>query len=149
MNRRILITAAVLLAAGPAPSFAKDRAPNLVGTWRATTDTIVAGQGGNWVGNESSYAKPAHFERPFTVEIYGQDGRRFWGRSSIGGSPLAPEPFIGSLRVGGRQLVAANADGSFTGDLKRKNVLEYCYLAVPGVTNKAAIVGCSVLRRAR
>lgn len=145
VNNRFMSAAVAILATGSVAS-AKDAIPNMVGVWTGTTHTVVVGEGGNWVGNQGNFERPGLFERPTTFEVLGQDGRRFWGRSiTQGGS--GPQPFVGSLRVGKRQFVASDAEGSYSGALLGKNTFEYCYLNVPGPVNKAAIVSCSVLKR--
>lgn len=146
MKNIIVLTAAALLSI-PVAASAKDRTPNMVGVWTGLTHTIVAGEGGNWTGHPGTFSKPALFERLLTFEILGQDGRRFWGRSMVQGSSVPAEPFIGSLRVDGRGFLISDTDGSFSGSLTGKNTLEYCYVTVPGAVTKAAIVGCSSLKR--
>ena len=111
-------------------AFAAD-APDLRGVWVGKTQPIVAGKGGpHWPDSKGTFAKPALIERDMTIRITGQDGRRFWGESVVGGEGGAAgkvEPFLGSVSTNGEDVMMADTDGYFFGELSGKT-LSYCYL---------------------
>lgn len=142
----LALAALGLSAAGVA---ATERVHNMMGLWKGVTHTIVAGQGGHWTNHQGGFDKPGLFERPFTIEVVGQDGRRFWGRSTVEGSSMQNEPFVGALDVDGRRFVLVDTDGAFQGAVMGRNTLSYCYVNVPGPRNPAAIASCSKMMRVR
>src|SRR5262249_25156844 len=105
--------------------------PNMKGDWVGKTQPIVAGKGGpHWPDSKGTFTKPALMERDMTIRITGQDGRRFWGESIVGGEARAAgtvEPFIGSVSTNGEDVMMADTDGYFIGELSG-NTLSYCYL---------------------
>ena len=113
-------------------AFAAD-VPDMKGVWIGKTQPIVAGKGGpHWPESKGTFDKPALVERDMTIRITGQDGRRFWGESIVGGDPSiggkpTSEPFIGSVSTSGEKVMMADTDGYFFGDLSG-NTLSYCYV---------------------
>ena len=105
--------------------------PDMKGVWVGKTQPIVAGKGGpHWPDSKGTFAKPALMERDMTIRITGQDGRRFWGESVVGGEAGAPgttEPFIGSVSTNGQDVMMADTDGYFFGEVSGKT-LSYCYV---------------------
>lgn len=139
------LAAAAVLAGTPALSKERGKVPQLVGTWSGTTSAIVAGKGGHWPNSTGTFVEPERFERPITLTIEGQDGRRFWGSTKIeGGAPA--EPFIGSIDTSNRNFVIADTDGAFAGKIKG-STLAYCYVQVPGPNNPAAVAACLEVKR--
>ena len=59
------------------------------------------------------------FEKDLVIEITGQEGRRFWGTTTIsGGGEKTDEPFIGELTgKDNRSFVFADTDGFWNGQL--------------------------------
>jgi hypothetical protein len=130
MTFRAIIILGTLL--GSASAMAAD-IPDMKGTWRGKTQPIVAGKGGpHWPENGGTFDKPALLERDMTIRITGQDGRRFWGESIVGGDATAgskdtAEPLIGSVSTSGENVMMADTDGYFIGELSG-GTLSYCYL---------------------
>lgn len=128
MKVQALAVICTLFAAHAA--FAAD-IPDMKGVWVGKTEPIVAGKGGpHWPESKGTFAKPALMERPMTIRITGQEGRRFWGESVVGGEGGAPgttEPFIGTLSTNGEDVMMADTDGYFLGEVEGKT-LSYCYV---------------------
>lgn len=129
-------------------AFAAD-VPDLKGDWVGKTNTIVAGAGGpHWPESKGSWDKPMLADRDITIRIKGQDGRRFWGESIIAGDAASggkttSEPLIGSVSTSGDNVMMADTDGYFIGELSGKT-LSYCYLQAGAKqdTDKPAVVTC-------
>lgn len=142
--------AVLALIACPVIAFAADTAPKLTGKWVGKSHTIVAGSGGHWPSNAGTFEKPGLFEKDLVIEITGQDGRRFWGVTTLSGKgETTAEGFIGVL--GGkrnREFLIADTDGTFAGQVKRNNVLTFCY-AHAGSKAASAVVSCSEVKRVR
>src|SRR6201990_1566773 len=84
---RSIIPALVLaaLVAYPASALGADPAPDVQGKWIGKTHTILVGKGGHWPKGRGSWDKPALREKDLVIDIPGQDGRRFWGVTTISG----------------------------------------------------------------
>lgn len=141
----------VALVLCPAMAFAADPVPNIKGKWVGKTHTIVAGSGGHWPTSKGTFEKPALFERDITIEIVGQEGRRFWGVTTISGDgENTGEPLIGVLTGrDNRKFAIADTDGYFSGELAGDDALSFCYMQAGGKTAGAAVVSCTELKRAR
>jgi hypothetical protein len=142
------IAAAAAAVVFPTLALAADTAPNLKGKWVGKSHSIVAGSGGHWPTSAGTFEKPGLFEKDLVIEITGQDGRRFWGVTTLSGKgETTTEGFIGVLSgKGNREFVIADTDGIFTGDVRRKNTLAFCY-AHAGGKNASAVVSCSEAKR--
>ena len=91
------LTLATLLAC-PAFALGADQPPDIKGKWTGKTHTILVGKGGHWPKVRGTWDKPALLEKDLVFDITGQDGRRFWGVTTIsGGGEKTDEPFIGDL----------------------------------------------------
>jgi hypothetical protein len=143
------IATAALMVACPALALAADTAPDLKGKWVGKSHTIVAGSGGHWPSGAGTFDKPGLFEKDLVIEITGQDGRRFWGVTTLSGKgENTTEGFIGVLSgKKNREFIAADTDGIFTGEIRRKNMMTFCY-AHAGNKNASAVVSCSEVKRA-
>jgi len=99
MNRWIIRNLAVAaLVACPAIALGADQAPDVKGKWIGKTHTIIVGKGGHWPKGRGTWDKPALLEKDLVIDITGQDGRRFWGVTTVsGGGEKTDEPFIGEL----------------------------------------------------
>ena len=141
--------AVVASMAFPGLAFAADTVPDLKGKWTGKSHTIVAGSGGHWPSNAGTFEKPGLFEKNLLIEITGQDGRRFWGVTTLAGNgETTTEGFIGVLSgKKGREFVIADTDGIFFGEIRRKNTMTFCY-AHAGSKNVSAVVSCSEVKRA-
>jgi len=145
---RSIVTAALMVAC-PALALAADTAPDLKGKWVGKSHTIVAGSGGHWPSNAGTFEKPGLFEKDLVIEISGQDGRRFWGVTTLSGKGEATtEGFVGVLSgKKNREFIVADTDGIFLGEIRRKNTMTFCY-AHPGGKSASAVASCSEVKRA-
>lgn len=139
------------LVMSPAVARAADPAPDVKGKWVGKTHTIVAGSGGHWPNSKGTFEKPAFFDADVVIEVTGQEGRRFWGMTTItGDSGRTDEPFIGQLTgAGNRDFVVADTDGFFTGQLVGADTLTFCYMQAASGKTPASVVSCSEVKRAR
>lgn len=143
-----LATAALVL--GPALAFAAERVPDIKGKWVGKTHTIVAGSGGHWPTGSGTFAKPMLLEKDLVIEVTGQDGRRFWGVTTLSGNgEKTDEPFIGALTGrGNRTIVSADTDGYLNGQIVDAGKISFCYAQAGGKT-ASSVVSCSEVTRAR
>src|SRR5262244_2470535 len=90
------------------------------GKWIGKTHTILVGKGGHWPKGRGTWDKPAMLEKDLAFDIRGQDGRRFWGVTTIsGGGEKTDEPFIGELTgKDNKSFVFADTDGFWNGQLE-------------------------------
>ncbi|HKF10668.1 MAG TPA: hypothetical protein VKB89_18390 [Xanthobacteraceae bacterium] len=88
-------------------------------------------------------------EKDLVFDITGQEGRRFWGVTTIsGGGEKTDEPFIGELTgKDTRSFVFADTDGFWNGQLEG-DTLSFCYMHTGG-KSRSTVVSCSEVRRAR
>ena len=88
-------------------------------------------------------------EKDLVIEITGQEGRRFWGVTTIvGSSEKTAEPFIGQLAGKDYRTIAiADTDGYFNGQLIDNHTLSFCYMHAGGKT-QSTVVSCTEVKRA-
>lgn len=151
MNRSSLsgLVAAALLAI-PLIASAADGIPDVKGKWVGKSHAIVAGQGGHWPKSKGNFAKPLFAEKDFVFEIAGQEGRRFWGVSTLSGNgEKTSEPFIAMLHgKDNRSVLMADTDGYLNAELTDDDTMTFCYAHAGGKT-KSTVVSCSEVKRAR
>jgi hypothetical protein len=97
-----------------------------------------------------TFEQPGRFEKDLSIEITGQDGRRFWGVTTISGNgEKTQEPFIGELTGTDRHdVVIADTDGYLNGHINA-DTLSFCYAQAAGSRTGSAVVSCSEVRRTR
>ena len=124
------------------------QAPDVKGKWIGKTHTILVGKGGHWPKGRGTWANPALLEKDLAFDIRGQDGRRFWGVTTIsGGGEKTDEPFIGELTGKDyKSFVFADTDGFWNGQVDGGDVLLFCYMHT---NSKSTVVSCSQVKRAR
>jgi hypothetical protein len=134
------------LLAYPAFALGADQAPDINGK----THTILVGKGGHWPKGRGTWDKPALLEKDLAFDITGQEGRRFWGVTTIsGGGEKTDEPFIGELTgKDNRSFVFADTDGFWNGQLDGGDTLSFCYMHTGG-KSRSTVVSCSEVKRAR
>jgi hypothetical protein len=139
------LTLATLLAC-PAFALGADQPPDIKGKWTGKTHTILVGKGGHWPKGRGTWDKPALLEKDLVFDITGQDGRRFWGVTTIsGGGEKTDEPFIGELTgKDNRSFVFADTDGQLDGG----DTLAFCCMHTGGKSG-STVVSCSEVKRAR
>jgi hypothetical protein len=138
------------LALGSALASAAERVPDLKGKWVGKTHTIVAGGGGHWPTGSGTFAKPGLFEKDLVIEVTGQEGRRFWGVTTLSGKgEKTDEPFIGELTGrGNRTIVGVDTDGFYNGQVVGAGKISFCYTHAGGKT-ASSVVSCTEVTRAR
>lgn len=118
--------AAALAALASTPAAAQGGFPNLVGTWKGESESIVL-PGGNThhPGKAKESAKgPRMSSVPFTLVIDKQEGRRFSGTFS---SPKHSETVIAVISRNG-DIYLVDDDGYTIGNLISPTRLELCYM---------------------
>src|SRR5215467_10844572 len=149
MNRSVIRNLVVVaVIAYPAFAFGADQAPDVKGKWIGKTHTILVGKGGDWPKGRGTWNQPALLEKDLAFDIRGQDGRRFWGVTTIsGGGEKTDEPFIGELTGKDyKSFVFADTDGFWNGQVDGGDVLSFCYMHT---NSKSTVVSCSQVKRAR
>jgi hypothetical protein len=116
-NLSILVALAALVSPASAQDF-----PNLVGTWKGDSQSIVlAGGNDHHPGKTPS---PRLSSVPFTMVIDKQDGRRFSGTFS---SAKHKEPVI-AVMSRNNAFYMVDDDGYSIGHVLAPNRIELCYL---------------------
>ena len=149
MNRSVIRHLAIAaLVAYPLSALGQDQAPDVKGKWIGKTHTILVGKGGHWPKGRGTWDHPALLEKDLAFDIRGQDGRRFWGVTTLsGGGEKTDEPFIGELTgKDNKSFVFADTDGFWNGQLDGDDTLSFCYMHTH---SKSTVVSCSQVKRTR
>jgi hypothetical protein len=139
MRKRNWVVMLAALAATPA--IAQTSFPDLRGTWKGDSESIIA-NGGNPHHAEPPQSEPRLTSVPFTFTIDKQDGRRFSGTFS---SARSSEPVIGVITRAGN-LLFVDTDGYALGTLLGPDRLESCYLQIAAY---GRVASCTELTRQR
>jgi hypothetical protein len=131
------ILAFAVLAAIPAA--AQTAIPDLRGTWKGESESIVLG-GGNPHHGSTQTNEPQLRSVPFTLTVDKQDGRRFSGTFS---SPRSTEKVLAVISRSG-VIFLADDEGYTNGTLLAPNRMELCYLHV---SNISRIASCAELTK--
>ena len=115
-----IFTLATLVAL---PAFAQSAFPDLRGTWKGQSESIVSGTA-NPHQDGTPGSPPRYSSAPFTFVIDKQDGRRFSGTFS---SPRRTESAIGVISETGA-IYFVDSDGYAFTHLLAPDRLESCYL---------------------
>src|SRR5215208_1666489 len=127
-----IVTLAALIAA---PAAAQTSIPDLRGTWKGESESIVLGTGNpHHAGPQST--EPRLSSIAFTVTIDKQDGRRFSGKFS---SARSSETVIGVISRSGT-IVLVDDDGYTAGSMLAPNQMELCYLHLSAAARVASCV---------
>jgi hypothetical protein len=137
MSKFALIVTFSALAAMPA--IAQAQIPDLRGTWKGESETIVLG-GGNDHHTATQPNEPQLRSVPFTLTIDKQDGRRLSGTFS---SPRTTEQVIAVISRNGTILLV-DTEGYTVGTMLAPNRLELCYLHV---SSASRIASCTELTK--
>jgi hypothetical protein len=105
------------------PAVAQTSVPDLRGTWKGQSESIMAG-GGNPHHPGSPQSGVRLGSVSFTLTIAHQDGRRFSGTFS---SARSTESIIGVISRSGT-ILSVDTDGYTLGTLLAPDRLEFCYL---------------------
>jgi len=115
-----IVTLAALAAA---PALAETAIPDLRGTWKGESETIVLGPGNpHHLATQS--AEPRLSSAAFTLTVDKQDGRRFSGTFS---SVRSTETVIAVISRAGT-IYMVDDDGYDVGTMLGPNRMELCYL---------------------
>ncbi len=131
-----IITLAALLAT---PALAQSSIPDLRGTWKGDSESIIAGTG-NKHHTGAAQDAPELRSMSFTLVIDKQDGRRVSGTFS---SARTSQALIGVLSRTGTLLMVDN-DGYTFGTLLAPDRLELCYLQT---TATGRVASCTELKK--
>jgi hypothetical protein len=115
-----IVTLATIMAATAA--MAESAIPDLRGTWKGNSETIIAGVGNSH--HDASATDPLLNSVAFTMTIDKQDGRRFSGTFS---SARASEKVIAVVSRSGA-IYMVDDDGHDIGTMLAPNRMELCYL---------------------
>jgi hypothetical protein len=107
--------------AAPA-AFAETTTPDLRGTWKGDSESIVLG-GGN-AHHSATAQEPELRSVPFTLTVDKQDGRRLSGTFS---SPRGSSKVVAVISHSGTVLLA-DAEGFSLGTMLAPDHMELCYL---------------------
>jgi hypothetical protein len=121
------------------PAAAQTAIPDLRGTWKGESESIVLG-GGNPHHTGTQTNEPQLRSVPFTLTIDKQEGRRFSGTFS---SPRSTEKVIAVVSRGG-VIFMADDEGYTNGTLLAPNRMELCYLHVSSISR---IASCAELSK--
>ncbi len=131
-----IITLATLLAT---PALAQSTIPDLRGTWKGESESIIAGTG-NKHHTPAAQDAPELRSMSFTLVIDKQDGRRI---SGVFSSARASQALIGVLSRTGT-LLAVDKDGYTFGTILAPDRLELCYLQI---TSDGRVASCTELKK--
>jgi hypothetical protein len=137
MSKLAWITAFAVLATAPAA--AQGTFPDLRGTWKGESETIIAGSG-NSHHPTAQQPEPRLTSVAFTLVIDKQEGRRFSGTFS---SARATELIVGVISRTGTIFVADDDGYNFT-TLLGPNRMEMCHLQAG---QDSRIASCTELTR--
>jgi hypothetical protein len=116
-----IVTLAALAAA---PAAAQTAIPDVRGTWKGESESIVLGRGNEYHAGPRSN-KPRLSMIPFTMTIDMQDGRRFSGTFS---SAKHSEQVIAVISHAGT-IYMVDDDGWTSGTMLAPDKMELCYMA--------------------
>ena len=114
----------VLVSSATGRAAAQQSIPDLRGTWKGQSESVVRGSGTGTHHEASSAAEPRFTSVPFTLIIDKQNGRRFSGTFS---SARSTEPVIAVLSRTGTIYMVDN-DAHAWGTLLAPDRMELCYL---------------------
>jgi hypothetical protein len=124
---------AVLATLAAAPAAAESAIPDLRGTWKGESESIILGAGNPHHAAPSS-AEPRLNSVPFTATIDKQDGRRFSGTFS---SPRGNDKFIAVISRN-NTILLVDDDGYTVGTILAPNRMEWCYMHLSQATRLAS-----------
>jgi hypothetical protein len=134
MSKLVTIcTVSMLAALSAIPAASQTGIPDLRGTWKGESESVVLG-GGNPHHPAGQPTEPQLRSVAFTLTVDKQDGRRFSGTFS---STRSSEKVIAVIARNGT-IFLADDEGYTTGTLLAPNRLELCYLHVSSASRVAS-----------
>src|SRR5687767_7187019 len=143
---KTLMISAMAALVMTAPVFAQT-VPDLKGTWSGQWKTVIYGVNPHHPAPQATADAPRVREIRFTLEVEGQDGRLFWGKSWS--SPDRKEPFAATMTEDGKTIIGADTDGSLTGNVAAPDRLEVCYTHTALSPSKSVVASCGAVQRSR
>ena len=123
MSKIIASIAMLATIVATSSATAENAIPNLLGTWKGSSETIILGAG-NSHHDVAATDEPKLNSVAFTMTIDKQDGRRFSGTFS---SARASEKVIAVVSHSGT-IYMVDDDGHEIGTMLAPNRMELCYL---------------------
>jgi hypothetical protein len=139
MSKLAWIVVVSALTASVVPVAAETAIPDLRGTWKGESESLVLG-GGNDHHPGTLPGEPQLRSVPFTLTVDKQDGRRFSGTFS---SPRSSEKILAVISRNGTILLV-DSEGYTLGTMLAPNRLEICYMHV---SVAARIASCTELTK--
>jgi hypothetical protein len=126
----------IFAALTAAPAAAQNAIPDVRGTWKGESESIIQGVGNPHHATGQTSDAPRLNSVAFTLTVNKQDGRRFSGTFS---SARGTDPIIAVFsRTGTIYLV--DDDGFTHGTMLAPNRMELCYMHLSQVTRIASCV---------
>lgn len=126
----------IVLALAFASPAAAQQWPDLLGTWKGTSRSVVSGVGGHFTGEHDD--KPRFAEVELTIEWTAQDQGRYIGTIT---SNNHTEGKLGVISADGTSLLTVDHDGQSVGRLIDENAFELCY-AQTSHSDEQMVVSC-------
>ena len=130
---------AALFAFYAAAAAAQTSMPDLKGTWKGDSESVVWG-GGNPHHSKATPPEAQFRTVPFTLVVDKQEGRRFSGTWS---SSRGNEKVVAVVSRNG-QILMADDDGYTSGSILAPNRIELCYLRMG---KDARVASCTELTK--
>jgi len=138
----LALTLALTAFAAAATSAGAQTIPDLRGTWKGDSESVVLG-GGNIHHTAAAQASEPEFRSlPFAFTIDKQDGRRFSGTFA---SPRSSSKAVAVIARSG-SIYLVDAEGYTHGMLIAPNQMELCYLKQ---SPDARVASCALLTKQR
>jgi hypothetical protein len=136
MSKLAWMIALIVFAGAPAlaQTPAQGSIPDLRGTWKGESESVVFGAGNHPHHGSHQEGVTRFTSQPFTMAIDKQDGRRFSGMFSSGRST---ETIVGVISRSG-PIFMVDDDGYVAGTLLAPNRLEMCYLHLSAAARVAS-----------
>lgn len=115
--------------------------PDLLGTWKGTSRSVVSGVGGHFGGEHDD--KPRFAEVELTIEWTEQNEGRYIGTLTSGSHT---EGKLGVVSADGTSLVTVDHDGQSVGRIIDGNSFELCY-AQTSHSDEQMVVSCVIFNR--
>jgi hypothetical protein len=136
ISAALVLTLAAFATSAPA---AAQTIPDLRGTWKGDSESIVLG-GGNIHHTPAQSSEPEFRSLPFTLTVEKQDGRRFSGTFA---SPRSSSKAVAVIARSGA-IYLVDAEGYTHGTLIAPNQMELCYLKQ---SPEARVASCVLLTK--
>jgi hypothetical protein len=128
-------------AVASAATAAEVSPPDVRGTWKGNSETIVLGSGNLHHTATAKKAEPEFRSVPFTMVIDKQDGRRF---SGIFASPRKSEKVLAVISRTGAVYMVTDDVGYTVGTMLAPDRMELCYMHVAAASH---ISSCTELTK--